>query len=352
MEIRSTRYETLDGLRGVAALCVVLLHVPQFGGAWTAWPESHAAVDLFFMISGFVLAHAYDRRFSANYSVRQFVVDRLIRLYPLYILGLGLGVLTLLVQPTPPAVAAQSVAFGLFFLPAPLRGHLYPLNFPMWSLFYELAANILFAVGWRLLRGRWLAILVAGAAVGIIVSVLRLDDAAGGSMRSGAIIATLRVIFGFFMGVLLYRHAPRPAQRESRAGPLLLGAAVVLLFALPTPFRGALASRVHDLVTLGLMPLLVYLAACFAPGKGIRTPVVMSGVASYAIYAIHVPLSVLVAAAAPPFGPSPVVALGYLVVVTLAALVIDKVYDLPVRAWLKRRQRAHGSALVAERSQA
>ncbi|CAN7648413.1 acyltransferase [Phenylobacterium sp. LjRoot225] len=341
----------MDGLRGVAALCVVLVHIPTLGGKSTQWEGSHAAVDLFFMISGFVLAHAYDRRFATGYSIRQFVVDRLIRLYPLYILGLGLGVLTLLVRPLPIGRAAESVAFGLAFLPVPHRGHLYPLNFPMWSLVYELAANIMFAVGWRFLRGRWLVALVASAAVGIIAYVLLRGGAATGSMWSGAIIATLRVIFGFFTGVLLYRHAPRPAQRESVAAPVLLGAVVVFLFALPSPIRTEMATRVRDLLLLGILPILVYVGARFAPGRGVRTIVVLSGVASYAIYAIHVPLSVLVRAAIP-FNPSPTVAVSFLVVVTALALVVDKVFDLPARAWLKRLQRAHGSVLVAGRSAA
>jgi peptidoglycan/LPS O-acetylase OafA/YrhL len=334
MQARSTRYETLDGLRGVAALGVVLVHILPLGGAWTQWQGGYAAVDLFFMISGFVLAHAYDPRFSAGYSIRRFVLDRLIRLYPLYLLGLALGVLTLLVRPMPPGLAVQSIGFGLAFLPVPHRGHLYPLNFPMWSLVYELAANVLFAVGWRLLHGWRLAALVAGAGAGIVLYALFLSQPTGGSMWSGAVIAVLRVLFGFFMGVLLHRHAPRPAQRESALAPLLLAAAVVVLFALPTPVHTELAARIRDLAMLGIMPGLVYLAACYAPARGVRPAVVMSGLASYAIYVIHQPLSVLVAAAMP-FAPAPRIALGFLVLVTAAALVVDKIYDRPLRAWLK-----------------
>jgi peptidoglycan/LPS O-acetylase OafA/YrhL len=351
MATRTTRYETLDGLRGVAALCVVLVHIPDLGGPSIHWEGSHAAVDLFFMISGFVLAHAYDRRFAVGYSIQEFVRDRLIRLYPLYILGLGLGVLTLLVRPQPAGFAAGSIAFGLAFLPIPHRGHLYPLNFPMWSLIYELAANILFAIGWRWLQGRRLVALVACAGGGIVGYVMLRGDAAAGSMWSGAVIATLRVVFGFFTGVLLYRYAPRPAQRESSLAPLLLAAAVVLLFALPTPIRTETAGRVRDLLLLGLLPLVVYAGACFAPGSAVRRAVIMSGLASYAIYAIHQPLSVLVDAATP-FSPSPTVAVGFLIVVTIAALVVDKVYDLPVRAWLKRLGRPRETVPVDRRSRA
>jgi peptidoglycan/LPS O-acetylase OafA/YrhL len=335
MQARSTRFETLDGLRGIAALGVVLVHILPLGGPWTQWQGSYAAVDLFFMISGFVLAHAYDPRFAAGYGLRQFVVDRLIRLYPLYLLGFGLGVLTLLVRPMPPAFAAQSVAFGLAFLPVPHRGHLYPLNFPMWSLIYELAVNLLFALGWRVLRGGRLVALVTCAGAGIIAYALFRDQPTGGSMWSGAIIAVLRVVFGFFTGVLLYRRAPRPTQRESRLAPLLLAAAVMLLFALPTPIHTEMAARVRDLLMFAVLPGVVYLGARFAPAKGVRPAVVASGLASYGIYAIHQPLSVLVAAVLP-VAPSPVVAIGFLVGVTAAALIVDRTYDAPVRAWLSR----------------
>jgi peptidoglycan/LPS O-acetylase OafA/YrhL len=77
----------------------------------------------------------------------------------------------------------------------------------------------------------------------------------------------------------------------------------------------------------------------------------MSGLASYAIYAIHQPLSVLVAAATP-FSPSPAVAIAFLIIVTIAALVVDKTYDLPVRAWLKRLGRAGDTVPVDRRSRA
>ena len=50
-------FQTLDGLRGVGAFLVVIRHVPLFGAAHV--PESFLAVDLFYLVSGFVVAHAY-----------------------------------------------------------------------------------------------------------------------------------------------------------------------------------------------------------------------------------------------------------------------------------------------------
>jgi hypothetical protein len=56
--------------------------------------------------------------------------------------------------------------------------------------------------------------------------------------------------------------------------------------------------------------------------------------------------------AATPFSPSPTVAVGFLIVVTISALVVDKVYDLPVRAWLRRLGRPRDTVPVDRRSRA
>src|SRR5476649_797527 len=89
--IKSTRFDLLDGLRGVAAIAVMLHHYTQhtgwdwFGGAWVA-------VDLFFVLSGFVIAHSYSKKILNGISFRDFTSVRLVRLAPLYLLGLALGV--------------------------------------------------------------------------------------------------------------------------------------------------------------------------------------------------------------------------------------------------------------------
>ena len=80
----------LDGMRGVAALAVVALHLKDSLGI-SAPPASYLAVDLFFMLSGFVLAQAYGARLAGPLSPWGFIRLRLIRLYPLYLAGLVVG---------------------------------------------------------------------------------------------------------------------------------------------------------------------------------------------------------------------------------------------------------------------
>jgi hypothetical protein len=85
-----SRFGTLDGLRGVAMMVVVLFHAGIIFGAWVPG-FGYLAVDLFFALSGFVLSHAYDNRFVAGMRVAEFLYLRVVRLYPLYFLGLVLG---------------------------------------------------------------------------------------------------------------------------------------------------------------------------------------------------------------------------------------------------------------------
>ena len=85
-------FHTLDALRGIAAVGVVVFHMQQ---AFTpiAAPGGYLAVDLFFMMSGVVLTgHAYEARFRAGMGTLDFMRARLIRLYPLYLLGTLLGI--------------------------------------------------------------------------------------------------------------------------------------------------------------------------------------------------------------------------------------------------------------------
>jgi peptidoglycan/LPS O-acetylase OafA/YrhL len=81
---------TLDGLRGVAAVCIVVLHCYRYFGDMM-WSSAALAVDLFFVLSGFVLSSAYDGRFAGGMSWRGFIKARCVRLYPLYLLGFLLG---------------------------------------------------------------------------------------------------------------------------------------------------------------------------------------------------------------------------------------------------------------------
>jgi peptidoglycan/LPS O-acetylase OafA/YrhL len=80
-------FSTLNGLRGVAAILVVTLHDQGLMAPIHA-RSGYLAVDLFFVLSGFVLAHAYEGRFRAGLGPAGFAAIRYLRFYPLYLVGL------------------------------------------------------------------------------------------------------------------------------------------------------------------------------------------------------------------------------------------------------------------------
>ncbi len=135
-------FHTLDALRGIAALAVVCFHRRE-----GRFPSAYLAVDLFYVMSGFVLAYAYDSRFAAGLSWRRFMAQRLIRLWPLYALGVIITLVSAVLAGDQKAWAQAPLQF--LFLPAqpgPDHAPLYPLNLPAWSLMFELAINFVWAV--------------------------------------------------------------------------------------------------------------------------------------------------------------------------------------------------------------
>ena len=87
-------FEVLDGLRGSAAILIVIFHVFNYSFGWdtplSLMHHAYLAVDFFFGLSGFVVAYAYDDRWT-RMSTFQFFRIRLIRLHPLVLIGATLG---------------------------------------------------------------------------------------------------------------------------------------------------------------------------------------------------------------------------------------------------------------------
>ena len=135
------RFVTLDALRGAGAATVMAGHAgPLLGGYGP--PLTYLAVDMFFVLSGFVISYAYDKKMAAGMRPIEFLRARVKRLYPIYLVGLLLGLVSLLFN-NPHGLSSAQTALtfvcGLFALPSPPMGPfkaLFPLNGPYWSLFF------------------------------------------------------------------------------------------------------------------------------------------------------------------------------------------------------------------------
>ena len=263
-------------------------------------------------------------------------------MYPLYLVGLLLASLALVAAfmvhaPTNWSPAEFGVAFGfaLLFAPTPPMhtDAIFPLNNPAWSLFFELVANVLFAVLWKQLTTK-----VCIIVVGISGLVLIGADAWYGNLDLGSNWPTFwvgfpRVGYSFFLGVLLSRLLRRRASMLRVSPWLVLLAVAVTLSAYPGAWRWA-----YDLgCVLIILPLLVWAAALVEPAGASRVIFTGLGAASYPMYTIHVPLLTI---AAKKFGPDMSVlgpAFGgiFVVAMVVGGILLDRV-DRVVRAYLTR----------------
>lgn len=280
----SRSFHTLDAMRGVAAFAVVCFHLRP---GW--FPSAYLAVDLFFVLSGFVLAHAYDERFAAGLHWRQFFVGRLVRLWPLYALGVVLSIIVQLSLPNATVPLLQDAPLQLAFIPAPGSGRapLYPLNIPAWTLLFELLINLVWAVAWRVLHSWRLVGAIAVAGIALLLTIITTGSADAGSFWNTAIGGLPRVAFSFLVGVGLCRWRPPLLRRDAwiALGLVALVAAVLLV-----GVTGAARPLYDAAVVLILSPAIVLAGSFLEPSVGLVALFRFLGLMSYPIYAVHDPL--------------------------------------------------------------
>jgi len=113
-------------------------------------PHSYLAVDFFFMLSGFVIALNYQARMEKGLSFWRFAQARLVRVYPMFLIGLVIGVPVKILRASlygmvPFAITdVPNFITNLIILPSPFSFLLFPFNGARWSLFVELLVSLLF----------------------------------------------------------------------------------------------------------------------------------------------------------------------------------------------------------------
>ena len=356
-------YVILDGLRGVAALMVLVFHVFDACSS-NIIPHGYLAVDLFFVLSGFVIGYAYDDRWQQGLSVGRFFRRRLIRLHPMVFAGGLIAAGVFLVQGRTMwdgtvvswGWTLLSVLCGLFLIPAlpgsPIEvrgfGEYFPLNGPYWSLFYEYIGNVCYALFLRRLSNRWLAFVAAVSGAFVLQACLHNGYLGVGwsAADGGWWFGFVRMLFPYTVGMLMARLFRPVGIRHAFWWCSLLILAAGLMPALD--FDAApWANGLYDfLCTALLFPAIVWMAA--SDGGARESTLRLSrhlGDLSYPLYAIHYPFMLLL------FGrlgfdgtlydPHLVLTEWPLVLAItfgcpLLAWVLLKCYDQPLRRWLSR----------------
>jgi peptidoglycan/LPS O-acetylase OafA/YrhL len=301
------RYEALDGLRGVAALSVVLIHIP--------WPNHisgtgfgkhvYLFVDLFFILSGFILTAAYRDGISNRDQLRRFLILRLFRVYPVH-----LAVLLVLFVIEIAKILARSS--GLAHTNNPLFsgqtsvesffGHLLLLqgsgfvrpswNGPSWSIGCEAFAYIFFGVAVLsgvMTRRFGIPIIVAMSLVAYGVVLV-----STGSLNAKFDYGLLRCLAGFALGVSVATCALRKDVLSSFAtcGDNVVSLVTAVL-AMLSVLLISVAKGFGDLAVVPCFALLVFL---LQSDRGIvarllqTRAVAFLGLISYSIYMVNYPI--------------------------------------------------------------
>lgn len=351
-------YEILDGLRGVAAVLVVAFHILEAFNGGSRFKQiinhGYLAVDFFFLLSGFVVAYAYDDRWG-KMTQWEFYKRRLIRLQPMVIVGMIIGAIFYYFQASDlfPPIAGMAVwkvilvmLVGFTLLPIPpsmdIRGwgEMHPLNGPAWSLFFEYIANILYALFFRKFSNKVMAIFVfvfAAILVNYTVFGPKGDVIGGWSLNLEQMnIGFTRLLYPFFAGVLL-----------SRLGKLIhiKGAfwvcSLLIAIVLSVPRIGDenslwMNGLYESFCIILVFPLIVAIGA----GGEIKSAFSLKackflGDISYPIYIIHYPLiywyTAWVVDNKVALEDGYVLGIGVLIASIVIAYLCLKLYDIPVR---------------------
>ncbi len=307
-----TEIPALTGLRGVAACLVTLYHFwPKeqlsTGSLQSTVGRGYLWVDLFFILSGFVIALSYGHLFADGIrpaAMRSFLIRRLARLYPLYFAVLLWQIACSLtangglqaVSSHPAVTVAQpatDISFNLLMVQSwGLAGSIVGTA---WSVSTEVALYLLFPLLAVLTLFRnWRAALVIGVvAAAMLIAVARLD-ALDGEFHRGALDAydgqqltpLMRCFGGFVLGLLAFRLNRLPLVAAVAASDAVGFAVLGLLLVL-------FATDAHDLAIIALFPTVIL---CFAENRGrmsrllTNRPALVLGKLSYAIYLLN-PLS-------------------------------------------------------------
>lgn len=364
-------YIILDGLRGVAAIMVVIFHIFETftGGDHTKQIVNHGylAVDFFFLLSGFVIGYAYDDRWG-KMKLSDFFKRRLIRLHPMIIIGMLVGALTFYFQDTIsfPAIAGTPLwkclwvmLIGFTLLPVgpslDIRGwtEMNPLNGPAWSLFFEYIGNLLYALLIRKFSNTLLSILVfmAGiASIHLAVSSPNGDLIGGWSLDPVQFrIGLTRLLYPFLAGLLLSRIV-KPGQIKGAF--LWSSLLLILLLAFPrigSHEQGWMNGLYDSLSVVLLFPVIVFIGASGTVRGRISSRLCQFlADISFPLYMIHYPFIYLFVAWVEkhqrfinesPQGMLTTIGIGCALLVGTVSLAYCcfKFYDQPIRKYLSRK---------------
>jgi len=341
-------FEILDGLRGIAAIAVVVFHFMEIAIADYAnnfIAHAYLMVDFFFCLSGFVIAYAYDGKIR-EIGIPAFFKLRLIRLHPLVIIGSVIGLAGFVLDPFNQLWMKYSDRLWLLFgtsslmIPYPIVKerflNLFHLNPPTWSLFWEYVANIFYALALVRVGKKLLWVLVIGGAAALIYEAYKSTNLSVGWSGENILGGGIRVWYSFFAGILIYRCG---FIIRTRLGFLSIG--VLLAVGFLAPWSKTYNWIIDPVLVIFYFPFVVALGAGGKLSSGVKKICQFSGEISYPLYMIHYPfiwwfLS-YVEKEKPSLSQMTVITVSGTVLLIALAYVVMRFVDTPVRNLLKNK---------------
>jgi exopolysaccharide production protein ExoZ len=331
-------------LRVIAALGVVYFHTTSEAGLRLDWDVGSRGVDVFFVISGFIIAYI------GTSKPEQFFLRRLIRVVPFYWAATLFVFAVVVVAPQLFRSTTSSVphlAASLLFIPREAaNGEMQPTLLLGWSLNFELFFYVIFAVALAISR-RWSPLICVGWIVAFVIAV---HTVASGSGIMDFYARPIVLEFCFGIGVYyLFNWCSARKDQLTRYGALkwlLLGiliGGVVVLNVLEEYYRGELPRH----LAAGIPAFFIVASALLLErvyGLASRNRVIyLLGEGSYIIYLVHpyivfTALRVVVKNAGALSSPVLVALIGgLLALVSVISIAIHVLFEKPVMAYLRAR---------------
>lgn len=293
------RNYVLDGIRGVCALAVMLVHLSHFNNL-TWFKNAGGAVDAFFIISGFVMMQNYQDKINARYKFFYFLKVRFKRLAPLNTIASCLGFIAILLIllksnngfDMTVIDVIKGFLYSILFIPnfnnfawpygTEIQvGGIFPINIPAWSLFLEWVAYIFFYTIIRYARAYILYFWIFFVLIYILISFIYQMDNPGWS-QSSIWQGVARVLFGFFTGMVICLYK----RTNDKINYSLVIFFSVISFSLLL-FGDVRFSLLNTFI---FVPLTIYFICHLRFTNKINRALCWLGEISYPLYMIHIPL--------------------------------------------------------------
>ena len=298
------RYIALDGLRGIAALILVMFHIdwPNHLTGSNAIRHGFLFVDLFFMLSGFVLAASYLERIRSNIELCHFLLRRFFRIYPLHFVMLlamitlelaklaavWTGIMVPLRTPFSTPHSFGDIFLNVFLIQSLGTTDHQSWNAPSWSISCEAAAYVAFAFATLagMTKTKAFQITAVPIAIAAYVFIFNLK----GTLDATYDFGIVRCLAGLSVGVWAFNLTQ--ATRISLIAPGILG---IIALGLAAWVIVALCFA-HGITEAMVIPTFLFALLFLHQDRGIGAKVLCSrsiqflGLVSYSIYMVHYPI--------------------------------------------------------------